>query len=122
MSYREDELLRIYNQGILPDSLEKTDTPKRFPSFPLTSAHEMENYCAGLERNLVLLQKEINDMLLQMRKISSDAAKANVERANLQNEIEALRWQVEYDKQLMHDIRTSRAWGIARLFHFLWQV
>ncbi len=120
MSHRENELLRIYNQGILPDSLEKTDTPKRFPSFPLTSAHEVEHYSAGLERNLILLQEEINDMLCEMRKVRADAARFNVERANLTNEIEALRWQVEYDKKLMHDIRTSRAWGIARLFHFLY--
>ena len=67
MSHREDEILRIYNQAILPDSLEKTDTPKRFPSFPLTSAHEVENYSTGLERNLILLQKEINDLLLPFR-------------------------------------------------------
>ena len=120
MSHREDEILRIYNQAILPDLVEKTDTPKRFPSFPLTSAHEVENYSAGLERNLILLQKEINDLLLQLRELRSNSAKYNVERANLTNELEALRWQVEYDKQLMHDIRTSRAWGIARLFHFLY--
>ena len=78
MSHREDEILRIYNQAILPDLVEKTDTPKRFPSFPLTSAHEVENYSAGLERNLILLQKEINDLLLQLRELRSNSAKYNV--------------------------------------------
>ena len=72
MSHRENELLRIYNQGILPDSLEKTDTPKRFPSFPLTSAHEVEHYSAGLERNLILLQEEINRLYSEWESLENE--------------------------------------------------
>ena len=109
----EDELLHIYLQAILPDSVEHTDNPQCFPTFLPEVAQELENYCSGIEHDLIKLQMELNELKREHEQVSR-------ERNSLAGELGALRWQVEYDKRQLWEIHNSKAWGIARFIHFFY--
>ena len=113
LKYSEDELIHIYLQAILPDSVEPTDNPQCFPTFLPQVAQELENYCSGIEHDLIKLQMELNELKQEYAQVSR-------ERGGMAGELEALRWQVEYDKRMLWEIHNSRAWGIARFIHFFY--
>ena len=120
MAVDEKELLKLYLQALLPDTEEHEAPPFEVPLsdadfFQPIAEGELQNYYSGMERNLILLQEKINQLKAQ-------AAHADAEKNRLENECAALRWQLEYDRKLLHEIHSSKSWRIARLLHYFYGI
>ena len=102
MDYKEDELVRIYNLAILPDTVDPVGKPQNIPTYPVIAEQELGHYCSGLEQNLVYLQRKYNIL-------KKKTADYNRERENLLREIKDLRWKVEHERgNLVNEIEALR--------------
>ena len=93
MNKQELEFIKIFNQAICPDDQKSSPQDMKLLNDSIHSEiveQELQYYCCGLENSLCLLQEEINTLKEQ----NSRQEQAN---KTLLNELEALRWQVEYD-------------------------
>ena len=120
MDSHEQELLRIYLKAILPDSRENQNPPISCPPaetelFQSIAEDELQNYCGGLEGTLILLQRKINEL-------KRENAEYRALKQKLEEERDALLWQLEYDRKLLQEIRTSKSWRIARSFHYFYGI
>ena len=116
MNFQEEELLRIFDRAIMPDSLHgqtlpvpKQATGNDFQNIALT---ELQTYCDGLEQKMIRMQQEINTL-----KHAVAQEKQTADRQT--NECKSLRRQMEHDRLYLLQILNSRAWGAARTLHYL---
>ena len=116
MNKNEFELLKIFDKAIYPDKLHARNPGAGGAFTPKVTSKiiesELENYSHGLENSLILLQCENNH--LKEKVVQNDR-----EIRCLKNELQALQWQIEYDRNLLKEIKTSRSWMIARALHAL---
>ena len=116
MNFQEEELLRIFDRAIMPDSLHGKTLPvpeqatgNDFQNIALT---ELQTYCDGLEQKMIRMQQEINTL-----KHAVAQEKQTADRQT--NECKSLRRQMEHDRLYLLQILNSRAWGAARTLHYL---
>ena len=116
MNFQEEELLRIFDRAIMPDSLHGQTLPvpeqatgNDFQNIALT---ELQTYCDGLEQKMIRMQQEINTL-----KHAVAQEKQTADRQT--NECKSLRRQMEHDRLYLLQILNSRAWGAARTLHYL---
>lgn len=116
MNFQEEELLRIFDRAIMPDSLhgQTLPAPERATgdNFQDIAVSELQNYCDGLEQKMIRMQQEINTL-------KHSVAQEKQITARQSNECESLRRQMEYDRQYLLQILNSRAWAVARMIHYL---
>lgn len=116
MNFQDEELLKIFDRAIMPDSLHGQTLPipeqatgNDFQNIALT---ELQTYCDGLEQKMIRMQQEINTL-----KHAVAQEKQTADRET--NECKSLRRQMEHDRLYLLQILNSRAWGAARTLHYL---
>ena len=112
MNFQEEELLRIFDRAIMPDSLhgQTLPAPERATEndFQDIAVSELQNYCDGLGQKMIRMQQEINTLKRSVEQEKQTSARQI-------NECESLRRQMEYDRQYLLQILNSRAWAVARI-------
>ena len=95
MNFQDEELLRIFDRAIMPDSLHGQTLPipeqatgNDFQNIALT---ELQTYCDGLEQKMIRMQQEINTL-----KHAVAQEKQTADRQT--NECKSLRRQMEHDR------------------------